>query len=167
MASFVCHQIIEETHSGLVSLSRSHFLFVRYHSIPFLFYLINLGRSYGHHRWIRNNPFPCCPVFSCPSWDGNVHSALSLTFSSHLYFCLSPFVCPFTVPCRIVFAKPEALNVAKNISVSISSPGSGVHHILQRLLGSLYKRPNWKHGPCTKFSIASGSICSQKPVVFL
>ena len=30
----------------------------------------NLGRSSGHHRWIRNNPFPSWPVFSCPSWAG-------------------------------------------------------------------------------------------------
>ena len=34
----------------------------------------NLGRSSGHHRWIRNNPFPSWPVFSCPSWAGKVHS---------------------------------------------------------------------------------------------
>ena len=43
----------------------------------FLFYSIlshNLGRSSGHHRWIRNNPFPSWPVFSCPSWAGKVHS---------------------------------------------------------------------------------------------
>ena len=42
-----------------------------------LFYSIlshNLGRSSGHHRWIRNNPFPSWPVFSCPSWAGKVHS---------------------------------------------------------------------------------------------
>ena len=35
-----------------------------------LFYSIlshNLGRSLGHHRRICNNPFPICPVFSCPS----------------------------------------------------------------------------------------------------
>ena len=34
----------------------------------------NLGRSSGHHRWIRNNPFPSWPVFSCPSWADKVHS---------------------------------------------------------------------------------------------
>ena len=34
----------------------------------------NLGRSSGHHRWIRNNPFLSWPVFSCPSWAGKVHS---------------------------------------------------------------------------------------------
>ena len=30
----------------------------------------------------------------------------SLILSSHLFFCL-PLLFPFTVPCRIVFAKPE------------------------------------------------------------
>ena len=33
----------------------------------------------------------------------------SLIWSSHLFFCLPLFLFPFTVPCRIVFAKPEDL----------------------------------------------------------
>ena len=33
----------------------------------------------------------------------------SLILSSHLFFCLPLFLFPFTVPCRIVFAKPEDL----------------------------------------------------------
>ena len=33
----------------------------------------------------------------------------SLIFSSHLVFCLSLFLFPFTVPCRTVCAKPEDL----------------------------------------------------------
>ena len=33
----------------------------------------------------------------------------SLILSSHLFFCLPRFLFPFTVPCRIVFAKPEDL----------------------------------------------------------
>ena len=60
----------------------------------------NLGRSSGHHRWIRNNPFPSWPVFSCPSWAGKVHScplfdivfpplllSASFAFSFHLSLC--------------------------------------------------------------------------------
>ena len=31
----------------------------------------------------------------------------SLILSTHLFFCLPLFLFPFTVPCRIVFAKPE------------------------------------------------------------
>ena len=37
----------------------------------------------------------------------------SLMLSSHLFFCL-PFFFPFTVPCRIVFAKPEDLETWPN-----------------------------------------------------
>ena len=33
----------------------------------------------------------------------------SLILSSHLFFCLPLFLFLFTVPCRIVFAKPEDL----------------------------------------------------------
>ena len=33
----------------------------------------------------------------------------SLILSSHLFFCLPLFLFPFTVPCNIVFAKPEDL----------------------------------------------------------
>ena len=33
----------------------------------------------------------------------------SLILSSHLFFCLSLFLFPFTVPCGTVFAKPEDL----------------------------------------------------------
>ena len=38
----------------------------------------------------------------------------SLILSSHLSFCLSLFVFPFTVPCRIVFAKPEDIETWPN-----------------------------------------------------
>ena len=35
----------------------------------------------------------------------------SLMFSSHLFFCLPLLLAPFTVPCRIVFAMPEDLEM--------------------------------------------------------
>ena len=38
----------------------------------------------------------------------------SLILSSHLFFCLPLFHFPFTVPCRIVFAKPEDLETWPN-----------------------------------------------------
>ena len=37
-----------------------------------------------------------------------------LILSSHLFFCLPLFLFPFTVPCRIVFAKPEDLETWPN-----------------------------------------------------
>ena len=38
----------------------------------------------------------------------------SLILSSHLFFCLPLLLFPFTVPCRIVFAKPEDLETWPN-----------------------------------------------------
>ena len=38
----------------------------------------------------------------------------SLILSSHLFFCLSLFLFPFTVPYRIFFAKPEDLETLPN-----------------------------------------------------
>ena len=38
----------------------------------------------------------------------------SLILSPHLFFCLPLFLFPFTVPCRIVFAKPEDLETWPN-----------------------------------------------------
>ena len=38
----------------------------------------------------------------------------SLILSSHLFFCLPLFLFPFTVPCRIVFAKPEDIKTWPN-----------------------------------------------------
>ena len=38
----------------------------------------------------------------------------SLILSSHLFFCLPLFLFAFTVPCRIVFAKPEDLETWPN-----------------------------------------------------
>ena len=38
----------------------------------------------------------------------------SLILSSHLFFCLPLFLFPFTVPCSIVFAKPEDLETWPN-----------------------------------------------------
>ena len=35
----------------------------------------------------------------------------SLMLSSHLFFCLALLLVPFTVPCRIVFAMPEDLEM--------------------------------------------------------
>ena len=38
----------------------------------------------------------------------------SLILSSHLFFCLPLFLFSFTMPCRIVFAKPEDLETGPN-----------------------------------------------------
>ena len=71
----------------------------------------------------------------------------SLILSSHLFFRLPLFLFPFTVPCRIVFAKPEDLETWQNhLSFRVLTrvrPGSGVRHILKWLLGSFCEPPHW------------------------
>ena len=74
----------------------------------------NLGRSSGHHRWICNNPFHL-DLFSAALVElAKSIPVHSLILSSHLFFCLPLFLFPFTVPCRIVFAKPEDLETWPN-----------------------------------------------------
>ena len=38
----------------------------------------------------------------------------SLILSFHLFFCLPFVLCPYTVPCRIAFAKPEDIQMWRN-----------------------------------------------------
>ena len=67
----------------------------------------------------------------------------SLILSSHLFFCLPRFLFPFTVPCRIVFAKPEDIETwPKHLSFRFltrvrSSSYSPI------LLGSFCEPPHW------------------------
>ena len=44
----------------------------------------------------------------------------SLILSSHLFFCLPLFLFPFTVPCRIVFAKQKTLRHGQTILAFVS-----------------------------------------------
>ena len=90
----------------------------------------------------------------------------SLILSSHLFFCLPLFLFPFSVPCRIVFAKPEDLE---------TWPNHLSFRFLTRVRSSSYspmaawiflRTSSWKHGPYMKCSTASGSISSQKHAFF-
>ena len=55
--------------------------------------------------------FPPFRVFRCPQGISKHHSRHSLILPSHLFFCLPLLLAPFTVPCRIVFAMPEDLEM--------------------------------------------------------
>ena len=60
----------------------------------------------------------------------------SLIMSSHLFFCLPLFLFPLTVPCRIIFAKPEHLETLPNhLSFRFLTR--------VRLLGSFCEPPHW------------------------
>ena len=87
--------------------------------------------------------------------------------SSHLFFWLPLFLFPFTVPCKIVFAKPEGLE---------TWPYRLSFRFLTRFRSSSYfpmavwifcEPPHWYNGLCMKYSLASGSISSQKTAFFL
>ena len=79
-----------------------------------LFYPITLGGRRGTTDEFATIPFHL-DLFSAAlvelTKSNPVHS---LILSSHLFFCLPLFLFPFTVPCRIVFAKPEDLETWPN-----------------------------------------------------
>ena len=69
--------------------------------------------------WSTTDEFPTIPfhvvLFSAALAElAKSIPAHSLTLSCHLFFCLSLLHCPFTVPCRIVFAKLEDLETWPN-----------------------------------------------------
>ena len=59
----------------------------------------------------------------------------SLILSSYLFFYRPLFLFPFTVPCRIVFTKPEGLETWPNHLSFRFFIRSGLRHILHWLLG--------------------------------
>ena len=79
-----------------------------------MFYSIlshSIGRSPGHHRCICYNPFHLV-LFSAALRLVELTKSIpvhSLILSSHLFFWLPLLIFPFTVPCRIGFAKPKDL----------------------------------------------------------
>ena len=87
----------------------------------------------------------------------------SLILSSHLFFCLPLFLFPFTVPCRIVFAKQEDLETWPyhlsflSLTRVMRSSYSPVAAWIFLRTSSLITYPYME---CSK---ASGSISSQKP----
>ena len=83
------------------------------HFYSILFYPITLG------RWDTTDEFATIPfhlvLFSAVLVElAKSIPVHSLILSSHLFFCQPLFLFPFTVPCRIVFAKPEDLETWPN-----------------------------------------------------
>ena len=90
----------------------------------------------------------------------------SLILSSHLFFYLPLFLFPFTMPCRIVFAKLDDIETWPNhlsfrfLTRVRSSSYSPMATCIFLRTSSLV---TWSLYMC---SIASGSISSQKPAFF-
>ena len=79
-----------------------------------LFYPITLGGRQGTTDEFATIPFHL-DLFSAALVElAKSIPVHSLILSSHLFFCLPLFLFPFTVPCRIVFAKPEDLETWPN-----------------------------------------------------
>ena len=132
----------------------------------FLFYPITLEGRRGTTDEFATIPFHL-DLFSAAlvelAKSIPVHSVI---LSSHIFFCLPLFLFPFTVPCRIVFARPEDLETWPNhlsfrflTRVRSSSYSPMAAWILLRtsslVTWSLYEMFN-----------SSGSISSQKPAFF-
>ena len=73
------------------------------------------------------------------------------------------------MPCKIVFAKPEHLDMWLNhLSFYFYfEPGPRFHHVHQWLLKTFCERCNLLYGHCKQYSIVFGSISSKTPVFFL
>ena len=84
------------------------------HSVSFLFYPITLEGRRGTTDEFATIPFHLV-LFSAVLVElAKSIPVHPLILSSHLFFCLPLFLFPFTVPCRIVFARPEDLETWPN-----------------------------------------------------
>ena len=79
-----------------------------------LFYSITLEGRRGTTDEFSTIPFHLDLFSAAPVELAKSIPVHSLILSSHLFFCLPLFLFPFTVPCRIVFAKPEDIETWPN-----------------------------------------------------
>ena len=79
-----------------------------------LFYPITLGGRRGTTDEFATTPFHLDLLSAALVELTKSIPVHSLILSSHRFFCLPLFLFPFTVPCRIVFAKPEDLETWPN-----------------------------------------------------
>ena len=86
----------------------------KYHSILFYSIPITLGGRRGTTDEFATIPFHLDLFAAALVELAKSIPVHSLILSSHLFFCLPLLLFPFTVPCRIVFAKPEDLETWPN-----------------------------------------------------
>ena len=72
---------------------------------------LNLGGRWGTTDDVATIPFHPSLSSAALRESPNPIPVHSLMLSSHLFFCLLLLFPPFTVPCRIVFAMPEDLEM--------------------------------------------------------
>ena len=97
----------------------------------------------GHHRWLHSQ----CPPFSLFStalWDlANSWPVHSLMLSSHLFLCLPCLLPPFTVPCKMVLARPDEQEMWPYHCSCISLRWSGGLCVVRLPAGSWHRLPCW------------------------
>ena len=122
---------------------------------------LNLGGRRGTTDDVATIPFHPSLSSAALRESPNPISVHSLMLSSHLFFCLPLLLAPFTVPCRIVFAMPEDLEMwPYNLSFRFFTMVED-HHALQLHSGFCCEPPRSSHGLCRKCSEISYSILSQ------
>ena len=72
---------------------------------------LNLGGRRGTTDDVATIPFHPSLSFAALRESPNPIPVYSLMLSSHLFFCLTLFLAPFTVPCRNFFAMPDDLEM--------------------------------------------------------
>ena len=72
---------------------------------------LNLGGRRGTTDDVATIPFQPSLSFAALRESPNPIPVYSLMLSSHLFFCLTLLLAPFTIHCRIVFAMPEDLEM--------------------------------------------------------
>ena len=121
---------------------------------------LNLGGRRGTTDDIATITFHPSPSSAALRESPNPIPVHSLMLSSHL-FCLPLLLAPFTVPCRIVFAMPEDLEMWPYHLIFRFFTMVRRSSALQLYYGFCCEPPCSSHGLCRKCSEVSCSISSQ------
>ena len=85
-------------------------------------------------------------LFSTALWDlANSRPIHSLMLSLHIFFCLLCFLPPFTLPCKMVLARPDERGACPyhfSLCECVSVQWSGLH-VVRLPAGSRHRLPRW------------------------
>ena len=114
-----CTQNISSTGRWYFLILHVYIIWISFSAIRFWFYSILFYPITLEGRWGTTDEFATIPFHLdlLSAALGELAKSIpvhSLILSSHLFFCLPLFLFPFTVPCRIVCAKPEDLETWPN-----------------------------------------------------
>ena len=122
---------------------------------------LNLGGRRGTTDDVATITFYPSLSSAAPRESPNPIPVHSLRLSSHLFFCLPLLLAPFTVPCRIVFAMSEDLemwpyHLSFLFFIMVRRSSCTPLHS-----GFCCESPRSSHGLCRKYSEVSYSISPQ------